>query len=155
MEQASCLLGRGRQAGCLPHFQAGRDACASKISSRATAIQGSCQCPKCPVSLPGSAHPLKVARSLFWVMVSASTEIAFGSPFCSLRYPPKAAKRQPAFLRGAKSASENSGGKQFESPTPCPGRRKGPCLDPPGTPERIVQGTSNHSVQVATQLRTR
>jgi hypothetical protein len=28
VEQASCQLGRGRQAGCLPHFQAGREACA-------------------------------------------------------------------------------------------------------------------------------
>ena len=55
--------GPGRQAGCLPHFQAGRDACASKISSRATAIPGSCQCTKCPVSLPRSSHPPKLARS--------------------------------------------------------------------------------------------
>jgi hypothetical protein len=60
---AGILPAWAREAGCLRHFQAGREARASKLSSGATAIQGSCQCTKCPVSLPRSSHPPKLARS--------------------------------------------------------------------------------------------
>ncbi len=55
MEQASCLLGRGRQAGCLPHFQAGKGClCSQKFQT--------CCLRALPVTV---IPPIKESRGLY------------------------------------------------------------------------------------------